>query len=83
MVETPSVLEQTLGEFSTSGELSYVQTGNDPTDAPTLLENTFMSVLDAGQPTMGLTSAALLNSRIVTPLIVSEWSLALQNANLL
>ena len=77
MVEIPSAPEQTLGEFSTSGELSYAQAGNDPTDVSTLLENSFMSVLDVDQLTMGLTSAALLNPRIVTPLIASEWSLTL------
>ena len=65
MVKIPSAPEQTLGEFSTSGEPSYAQTGNNPTDVPTLPENTFTSVLDVGQLTMGLTSAALLNPRIV------------------
>ena len=42
-----------------------------------------MSALVVGQQTMEWTSATLPNPRIITPLVASEWSLTLQNANLL
>ena len=83
MAKTPSALGQTQGEFPISRELLFAQTGSDPTGAWTQQESTSTSALVVGQWTMEQTSATLLNPRIVTPLVVSKWSLALQNTNLL
>ena len=81
MVETPSARGQTLAGSSTSGELSYAQTGSVPTGAQTQLENISTSAPDVGQLNMGQASAVLPNPRIVMPLVTSEWSLALQNTD--
>ena len=82
-VETPYARGQTQAGSSTSGELSYAWTGSGPTGAQTQLENISTNALDVGQPNMGQTSAVSQNPRIMTPLVASEWSLALRNANLL
>ena len=60
-----------------------MRAGSDPTGARTQPETTSTSALVVGQQTMEQTSETLLNPRIITPLVASGWSLALQNTSLL